>query len=216
MPLTNVLPWIMTAIVASIAAMVSGVAADLPALSWTAAGLYVAALVAVALDINRPWWTQQSAVPDYDSAVSAAIRNARLMMLGYLWGSLALIFIYRLTGLRWQHGIQYAAGMALIAWLIILYVHFVARPGSILRGPRALALATRVTLAHAAAALAGSMFLLASGKIHSVKGDWAANQVFLAGSVAVVALSLISAYTQFRLGTLKRGAAEPGVGAQSG
>mgnify|MGYP001351663660 CR=1 FL=1 len=216
MPLTNLLPWILTAIAASIAAMVSGIAAGLPALPWTAAGLYVCALVAVALDVNRPWWNQPGSAPDDDAAVSAAIRNARLMMLGYIWGSLALIFIYRLTGLRWQHGFQYAAGMALIAWLIIVYVHFLARHGSILRSPRGLLLATRLTLAHAAAALAGITFLLASGKIHSAKGDWAANQVFLAGGIAVIALSLISAYTQFRLGTLRRGATEPGVGAQSG
>lgn len=215
MPLTSLLPWIMTAIVASIAAMVSGVAAGWPVLSWIASGLFTTALIAVAVDVNRPWWLPLGERLEPDMAVMAAIRNARLMMLGYLWGSLALIFVYRMTGLRWQHGLQYASAMALVAWLIIVYVHFVARPGSILRRPSAMLLATRLTLAHAAAALAGTTFLLTSGKIFSTKGDWAANQVFLAGGIAVVALSLISAYTQFRLGTLSRREPHPGVGANT-
>jgi hypothetical protein len=215
MPLTNLLPWLLTGIAASIAAMVSGVAAAMPGLSWAGAGLFCAALVAVAIDVNRPWWSQAGSAEDHDLAISAAIRNARLMILGYLWGSLALFSIYRLSGLRWHHGIQYAVGMAAIAWLILLYVHLVARPGSSLRTPKALHLATRASLAHGAAALAGIAFLLLSGKIHSIKGDWAANQVFLAGGIAVVALSLIGAYTQFRLGVLKRGGAEPGFGAPS-
>lgn len=213
MPLTHLLPWILTAIVASIAGMMSGVMSNMPALSWAAAGLYAAALVAVAIDVNRPWWSHSGAAADYDAAVFAAIRNARILVLGYLWGSLALIFIYRMTGLRWQHGLQYAAGMAAIAWLILLYVHFLARPESALRAPKALLLATRLSLAHGLAAFAGLVFLVVSGKILSVKADWAANQVFMAGGLAVLALSVVSAYTQFRLGVLRRGRTQPGVDA---
>lgn len=215
MPLTNLLPWLLTAIAASIAAMVSGVAAGMPGLSWAGAGLFAVALVAVSIDVNRPWWAQAGSDADLDLAIAAAIRNARLMILGYLWGSLALFAIYRLSGLRWHHGIQYAVGMAVIAWLILAYVHLIARSDSSLRSPRALLLATRVSLAHGAGALAGIAFLIVSGKIHSIKSDWAANQVFLAGGLAVVALSLIAAYTQFRLGILKRGSAQSGVGAPS-
>lgn len=215
MPLTNILPWLLTAIAASIAAMVSGVAAGMPGLSWAGAGLFAAVLVAVAIDVNRPWWAQAGSGLDHDLAVAAAIRNARLMILGYLWGSLALFAIYRLGGLRWHHGVQYAAGMAAVAWLILAYVHLISRPGSALRSPKALLIATRVSLAHGAGALAGITFLLASGKIHSIKSDWAANQVFLAGGIAVVALCLIAAYTQFRLGVLKRRGNEPSVGAPS-
>lgn len=215
MPLTNLMPWLLTGIAASIAAMVSGVAAGTPALSWAGAVLFCAALVAVAIDVNRLWWTQAGSTEDHEFAIAAAIRNARLMILGYLWGSLALFSIYRLGGLRWHHGIQYAVAMAAIAWLILLYVHLLARPGSSLRSPKALQFATRATLAHGAAALAGIAFLVVSGKIHSIKSDWAANQVFLAGGVAVVALCLIAAYTQFRLGILKRGVAQPGIGAPS-
>jgi hypothetical protein len=216
MPLTNLLPWLLTGIAASIAAMVSGVAAGMPGLSWAGAGLFAVALVAVAIDVNRPWWEQAGSAADHDLAVAAAIRNARLMILGYLWGSLSLFAIYLLGGLFWHHGIQYAVGMAAIAWLILAYVHMIARPESSLRRPRALLLATRLSLAHGAGAMAGITFLIVSGKIHSIKSDWGANQVFLAGGIAVVALSVIAAYTQFRLGILKRGGTQPGVGAPSG
>ena len=118
MPLNNLLPWIFVAIVASIAAMVTGVSSDLPRFSWVAAVLFAVALIATAIDVNRPWWRHGEMASDPNAPAAAAVRNARLVMLGYLWGALALFAIYRLTALRWQHGLQYAGGMGAIAWLI--------------------------------------------------------------------------------------------------
>lgn len=198
MPQTNLLPWNCAAIVASIAAIVTGIRMDLPMFAWCGAVLFAAVLVAAAIDINLPWW-DRDAEPSPELAAHAAVRNARLIVLGYAWGSLALLAIYRLTSLRWQHGLQYGAGMALIAWLMLLYIHFLARPGSRLRTPRALIQATWMSLAHGGAALGGVIFLLASGKVHSIKDDWAANTIFLVGGITVAALSAVAAYTQFRL-----------------
>lgn len=211
MPLTSLLPWLLAAIVASIAAMVTGIVSDFYALSWFAAGLFGATLVATAIDVNKPWW-QPGAADDPAAPFAAAIRNARLLVLGYLWGSFALFCCYRLTGLRWQHGIQYGAGMAVIAWLILLYVHMLAQPESKLREPRALKLATFASLAHGAGALAGVFFLVASGKVFSIKDDWAANQIFLAGGLAIAAMSLISAFTQVRLERRRRNGGERAAG----
>ncbi|CAN0365182.1 unnamed protein product [Phaeothamnion confervicola] len=211
MPLTSLLPWILAAIVASIAAMVTGIVSDFPALSWLAAGLFGVSLVATSIDINRPWW-EPGAADDPAAPFAAAIRNARLLVIGYLWGSFALFCIYRLTGLRWQHGIQYGAGMAVLAWLILLYVHLLAKRDSKLREPWALKLATLVSLAHGAGALAGVFFLVGSGKVFSIKDDWAANQVFLAGGLAITAMSLISAFTQVRLERRRRDGTERAAG----
>lgn len=218
MPLTTLMPCIIAAIVASIAAMVTGVVSDLPRFSGAAAGLFAAALFATAVDINRPWWgATDTADIEGDAPVVAAIRNGRLLALGYFWGALALLAIYRLTSLRWQHGLQYGAGMALFGWFALLYVHFLVRPGSRLRTPRALVQATWFSLAHGGAAFGGVLFLLVSGKITSIKDDWAANQIFLAGGIALVGLSLVSAYTQFRLLRLGGGtAATDGVSARPG
>lgn len=202
MPLTALLPWILTAVAASIAAMVTGVQSGVPVLSWTAALAFAAVLIAVSVDVNRPWWHLSADADTREISLYAAIRNARLLILGYLWGSFALIAMYRLTGLRWQHGLQYAAGMALIAWLILVYVHVLSRPGSLLARPAALAVASRLSMAHGAGAMVGLVFLIATGKIFSKRADWAANQVFLAGGIAIVALSLVAAITQFKLGLL--------------
>lgn len=197
MPPINPLPWIFTAIVASIAAMVTGIQSGLPLLSWAAALLFALALVASAVDMNRPWWHADGVEPD--ARADAAIGNTRVLTLGYLWGALALLAIYRLTSVRWQHGLQYGAAMALIAWLMLVYVHLIANRSSRLRTQRALAWATWLALAHGVAALVGVAFLIGSGKILSAKGDWAANQIFLAGGLAVAALSAISCITQWRL-----------------
>lgn len=199
MPLSNLMPWIVAAVVASIAAMVTGIRADLPSFSWIAAGLFAVALVATAIDINKPWWNNDATAAGPGASLQAAVHNARLLVVGYLWGAFALLMIYRLSGLRWQHGLQYGAGMALLGWFALIYVHFLVRPGSRLASPRALMQATWLSVAHGAAALGGVLFLLLSGKINSIKDDWAANQIFLAGGLAIVGLSLVSAYTQFKL-----------------
>lgn len=216
MPLTRMLPWILTAIAASIATMVSGVHAGLPWLSWAAVLVFAAALVATSIEINRPWWQMDPAALPPDIAVAVALRNARLMILAYAWGALALGSVYRLSGLRWQHGMQYAAAMLLMAMLILAYVHLVAQPASFLRRARWLGVATQVAALHGAAAAVGIGFLVGSGKLRSIKGDWAANQIFLAGGLAIVLLTAIAVFTQQRLVRSMRAPAEPAVGAGSG
>ena len=192
--------------------MVSGIQSAIPLMSWVAAGLFGAALIAVSIDINRPWWVLDGDQIGSNDAATAAMRNARLMAVGYMWGSLALMVIYRLTALRWQHGVQYAAAMAVIAWLIMVYVYLLARPASMLRSHRALSMVIWLALAHGAAALAAAMFLVASGKIFSTRGDWAANQIFLVGGLAVTVLSVIAAYTQFKLCQPRQSQVEPAAG----
>jgi hypothetical protein len=199
MPLTKLLPWILAAMAASIAGMVSGISAGLPGFSMVAAAMFALALVATAVDVNRPWWSSDDPEHSPEARVSAAVSNAHLLVIAYFWGALSLLLIYRMTGLRWQHGLQYGAGMAAIGWLALAYVHILVRPASRLRSPTALMQATWLALAHGGAAVGGVLFLILSGKINSMKGDWAANQVFLAGGLAIAGLSVVSAYTQMRL-----------------
>lgn len=199
MPLAKYFTCILAAIVASVAGMVTGITQDLPRFSSLAAGMFSIALIATAVEMNAAFWRTGGHARYEVAAVEAAIRNARLLALGYLWGALALFMVYRLTPLRWQHGLQYGAGMALIAWFIQFCVHFLAQPDSRLRTPSALTTAMWLSVLHGAAALGGLAFLLLSGKMNSIKDDWAANLVFLIGGLTIVALSLVSAYTHLRL-----------------
>lgn len=192
MSLHTLIPWLMGAIAISVAAMVSGVWSGQPMLVSAASLLFALVMVATCWQINRPLL---ALTPDRiaDDALPIAVRrNARLLALTYLWGGFAMVALYRGTSLRWQHGMQYAVGMALIGLVIILWVRFSSRPGSWLSGPVCMRIALRGAILHAFAALGGLGFLIGSGKILSTRPDWAANQVFLAGGLTVLGLSLIS------------------------
>jgi hypothetical protein len=49
------------------------------------------------------------------------------------------------------------------------------------------------------AAVAGLVFLIGSGKLETVRPDWAANQIFLFGGLTIVGLSAIAVVTQRKL-----------------
>lgn len=202
MPLTQLLPWLLTAVVASVAGMVSGVHSGMAWLSWASALTFAAALVATSVEINCGWWRPGAGAGDPEAAQLVALRNMRLITVAYMWGALALLAVYRLAGIKWQHGIQYGAGMALITFLLMGYAHALSKRGTVLASPRALILSERVAALHACGCLGGLTFLIGSGKLLSTKGDWPANQVFLAGGIAMLALSAIAAYTQHRLNAL--------------
>ena len=203
MPHTRLLPWILTSIVASVASAVSGAHSGQPLLSWAAVLIFAGVLVATSLELNRPWWEtgrgQWPPEATAEAAVSALETNTQLLIVAYAWGGIAMFAVYRLSGLHWQHGWQYAAGMGLIAFLLQLYAWTLAHASSRLRQPRALVVAAQLSVVQALAALTGIIFLLVSGKFASPKGDWAANQIFVAGGVAVAVLSAICAVTHYRL-----------------
>lgn len=161
----------------SIAVMTSAAAAGQPMLSGTAAGAMAVLLVVAAWSLNaRPLGPE-----------AAQRANAQLMALGYGWGGLALLTVYSTSGVWWQHGRQYGAGMLAIAALIAVY----ARASGSTSSARARSVARTAALAQAIAAAAGLVFLAGSGKLVSVKGDWPANQVFLAGGIAIALVSVI-------------------------
>ncbi len=199
MPPVNVHAWIVTAMVASIAAVVSGVHAGQAWLSWASVLMFGLVLVATAVDLNDVWISAPAEAVVGDAPMVAARQNAELISLAYLWGTMAMGAIYQLTDLRWQHGLQYATGMAVIGLVFHVYAYLISQPGHALRSPKALGLAALLVLLHGVAALVGVGFLLLSGKLVSVKGDWAANQIFLAGGLSVAVLSALAWRSQVKL-----------------
>lgn len=208
--LGGLVPALIAVLLASVAAMWAAAGTGNRLLSLIAAGAFGASIVLAALRTNVPLWRSPH-MPDARRRLQAEAmrRNARLAALVYAWGAAAMFAVYMLGGLAWRHGWQYGSAMALLAGAFLAYVHAM-RPASTLRTARALLNAAVFTVLHGLGASAGLGFLLGSGKLATVKGDWAANHVFLAGGAAIVALCVVTLVTHVRL---ERGAASKAAAA---
>lgn len=117
--------------------------------------------------------------------------SAELMALTWGWGGLSLLLAYIPAGLKWQHGWQYGSAMVLIAIAVALYARRI-QPGSPYASPGGLEWGRRAAFLQGFAAGTGLAWLIGSGKLSTIKGDWAANDVFLAGGAVLVALSAMA------------------------
>jgi hypothetical protein len=150
--------------------------------AWSAAAFALFALIA-------GWLMNRSS---QGGGLAALRENGQLSAIVYAWGAAAMAAMYKLTDLYWQHGLQYAAGMLLFAGVIFSWT-LLARPG----GPMATQgwpqRAARLNLVHGAVAAVALAVFLFSGKLWAGKADWAANIVFAAGGVSIVALCVFAA-----------------------
>lgn len=186
------LPWLITLLIAtSIAMTVSAGFADKRA-SAGAAALFVAAIAASALATCAPIWRRdhvdRAAQSDVRGALSAGVL---LALVAYAWCGVTMLAIYLGTGVRWQHGWQYGSAMLLIAlghWMY--FSHLSEMPEGDAR-TRAFQTAAKLAAVHAITIAVGLIWLIASGKVASLKGDWAANQIFVAGGFAIICISMV-------------------------
>jgi hypothetical protein len=195
--LRPLLPWLLLASALSITMMVLGAGRGDEFLPSLAAGLLVALVVGTGLGINAPLWSKRNgpaARPDGQVSIREALRcNVWLAALVYAWGASALFAIYSLSDLTWRHAFQYGSGAALFAACIGIYGLWLGRANNAHVPPLSL------TIVHGLAAAGGLTYLIGTGKLATVKGDWAANEVFLWGGMAIVALCIMSAMTQTRI-----------------
>ncbi len=198
MPLMRSLPWLMTAIMASAATIVSGAREEFVFLLLSGAFSFATALVAVSSYANEVYITRTDDAGGVKDRPAAA-GNAALIAIGYFWGGFCMFSVYALSGLYWRHGWQYGLGMLLIAVLLSTYAWLLHSRVQIVSRPAALQLANWLAMAHALAAATGLSFLIGSGKILSTKPDWPANQIFLAGGLMMVTLSGIAVATHWRI-----------------
>lgn len=184
-------------LLAAIVAMVLAARQNWQVLSIAAATMAALVLIHRAFSINRKIGGQALSGTDLPAAVAASRINAQLIGTVYGWGGLAMLAVYMISGLKWQHGWQYGSGMLLIALALHAYAHMVAAPASPLATPHALTLSAMLVLAQAVAAAVALAILVASGKLATTKGDWAANHIFVAGGLAIVVVSVL-AYATYR------------------
>jgi hypothetical protein len=173
--------WLLVTAAMSVVAMVIGVLAANQALAVIAGAMF--AVVAAVVG-----WRMARATADDDGHALAA-RSADLLAATWGWSGVAMIACYYLTGLHWQHAWQYGAGMLLIAALVWRYARWRTTPGSRFRQADMVIAARWLTRLQGLAALAGVVILSLSGKLDAGKQDWAANIVFVAGGLAIFAIS---------------------------
>lgn len=192
-----------TALIAVLAASVAGQVAAARAgavgMTYFAAGVFTLAVLQYAFSINRAWWPA-GAVGVGPSPQSArpimAANTADLIGLGYGWGGASLLGVYLLSGVRWQHGWEYGLGMVLIGALMIAWAR--SQRGATCPPGRFRALLA-LSAVHGLAAIIGVGWLLVSGKAQSLKGDWAANVVFLLGGLLIAGVTAMGLKTARRL-----------------
>ena len=198
MSLQPLIPLLVAILALSAGGIVFAAHADLKLLSLISAALFPLAAVTASFLINRHLWPNDADTVEEDE-VHASRRNARLMALICAWGSITILSVYLLTALWWWHSWQYGTVMALIAGVLLGYVHQLGDRDNVMRARTALDVAACLAALQAVAALGGLFFLIHSGKLSSNKVDWPANHVFLMGGIALVYVSLFAAYTHWRL-----------------
>ncbi len=171
--------------VMTVIAMVVGASADNKALAIMAGAMFAVGAVYVGV-ISVPARSDEQAHP----RAAQAAWFAELIATTYAWASTTMLGCYYLTALSWQHAWQYGAAMLLIAAGLLAYARERrAAAASRFNTPAMIGLAHQLTLLHGIAATAAVIILSLSGKLEAGKSDWAANIVFVAGGLAVGALS---------------------------
>lgn len=192
---------------ASAALMVAAAATGRGEFVTAAAALFAVSACVVAVLCNIDAWRRPLSIDaDADAlvAIGALRRNAMLAATAFGWGALAMqgVYVTALTGLKWQHGWQYAAAMAVLGtgWWAFARTLRPALPGAERKGWAAhFRWACPLALGQGLIAAGGLGALVISGKLWSIRADWAANRVFAALAVAILAISIATWVSHRRL-----------------
>ncbi|WP_045837458.1 hypothetical protein [Hyphomicrobium sp. 99] len=198
MTLRPSLPSLLITLAAALIAMYLAASHVLKAEAAVAAAVFALVIVVAAIRTNAPVWRRPPSAAG-PTPRDALLVTTKLMMLAYLWCAIAFYAIYLGTNTRWQHGWEYGTGMLLISGAYGYYLSRLSDPADHLSSPNAIERMVRFSAYLAFLIGAGLVWLVGSGKLATLKGDWAANQLFLAGGFAVICLSAIIVKTNSAL-----------------
>jgi hypothetical protein len=189
MTLRPSLPWLLLVLTVALAAMYFAAGSFQKVESALASAVFALVLCVTALRTNAPYWhqpaAQRLAVPQ------ALATNAFLIMLAFLWCGLAFYAVYLGTSVRWQHGWEYGSACVLFAALYGFLAFRLSQPNSSLASNSSINRITRIAGYQAFLIGVGLVWLIGAGKLATHKGDWAANQLFLGGGLAIICISVI-------------------------
>ena len=158
-------------------------------------------LIGAAIVRNRPIWDARMAAAPIErfETLRTASANARFMGFAYAWGSLSMASMYYLTDLHWYHAYQYAIYMGVPAIVSIVFARTLRASKGTGHTQGNLKLSMYVTMFQAVAMLGIIGYLILSGKLNVIRKDWAADHVFLWGSLAIFGLSVLALAVQWKL-----------------
>lgn len=195
MPLRPMLPAILLAFALSILVAVLAAARNAGTPLALAVSLFTAQILFAVVRTNAPVWRADVAPPP---CAGWAWSNSVLAALVYAWGAAAMFAVYSLSGLAWRHWWEYGVAMTLLAAATLLCTQLLTAG----RAPQASSKSTVILMgltALQAVCIGGALvYLIASGKLMTHQPDWAANQIFVAGGVMLVLVSLASLMAHWR------------------
>jgi hypothetical protein len=190
MTLRPSLPWLFATLGVALIAMFLAAGAVWKVESAIVAAIFALLLVATAIRTNAPIWRREPSLGRITPR-DALFETTRLIMLAFLWCALAFYAIYLGTDIRWQHGWEYGSANLLIAGAYGYYLWRLTNPSDSLSSPLAVERMVKFAGYQAVLIGVGLVWLIGSGKLATHKGDWAANQLFLAGGFAIMCISVI-------------------------
>jgi len=187
--------------VGAVVMMVLAVIKGLGGLIIVPAGFFAAVIVWVSLRVNRGDGPGNGHVigegADDNLRIARGLsRNSRIVGVAYGFSAIAMqaLYLTPLTGLRWQHGWQYASVFALLAVTAFEYGRIVVAASGEIR-ERLVGFAVPLMIAQSVFSAGGLAFLALSGKVFARRADWAANVVFLFAALMIMVLGAIALRT---------------------
>lgn len=197
----RLLPSLISVLVLSVLGMAVGGRLGASWLVLGSAATFSVAAMAVAINVNLPYWREHIPFAGLeDETVAALRRNARLTAIVYAWGAIGMQSLYTtaLTGLKWQHGWQYALVMLLLALGAFQFSQALAERDPRKRRPW-LDTAVPLCIANGMLGAGGLAYLVIRGKLQVLRPDWAANLVFVFIALTMMVLAAVTLRTHARL-----------------
>jgi hypothetical protein len=172
----------------SVVAMVTAAGAKMPVLHMVIAALVGLAIASLAVRENR------ALVAASANKTVLAGSTARYMGLVWTWGAVGLLVTY-LAVLRWHEWWHFFLAFAAVAAICLGMAATLARDSKTGRQDEAMLKVARVlTMVQLAGMVITMLGLLVDGKMTRFldprHGDWAANNIFFFGALALAAISL--------------------------
>lgn len=179
----------------SLSAIILSAAAGMPDVNAWMAGVVSVFIAAVAIAENRTMAGSSA------SEAAIASSTARHMGMVWAWGALGLFTIYYFI-LQWKEWLPFTMAFIIVAVICLFFASILKRDSQSDQDDGAMTrIARTLTIAQLVAMIATMIGLVLDGKIPAVVKkspqwqDWAANNIFFFGALALALISANALYT---------------------